>query len=167
MWFQAIKMRLIEKSRRVRGWLLIPWFWLTYKIRMYRLGIDERFISEAFAALAELEVNEFMKVELFNFEFLGWGNTVHIRQERSNYQFIMSQNAERQIYIQEWREATRKVMLEYGAQHETHWWEVYRSGRWIHSTSFVPFLEILYGGPKCSGLKPKEANSSPLIPKTK
>lgn len=136
------------------------WLWFTYRLTMWRLGISEEYIRTAFSALTEMDLDEFKKIEGRDIELKAWGNEVHIRRLGTHwapgaeiyqgkrgilYECVIKEGIRKDVYVDEWRKETREVTLEYGAKHQTHWWEVYRTGRWIRSTRFVDYLKILYG----------------------
>lgn len=155
-----VKARLVWLLRQLARPFLALWWALWYRIESWRLNFDEAYVRAAFSELAQVDTGEFMRVPGTAIWFKGWGNEVHVLEltepvevlahtqagsPNRKYEFVMKEGLGRRIYVDEWREATRTVMLEYGAKHVTNWWEVYRSGRWIRSTKFIPYLKLLYG----------------------
>lgn len=123
------------------------WPWLTYQYGMWKLGVSEAYIRESFSALCELDVDEFKEVpHTHRIEFKAWGNEVHIKAQ--GYECVIKEGIGGCIYVDEWRTETRMVKMEFGSEHETHWHEVYRTGKHIESARFVHYLRLLYGAPK-------------------
>lgn len=137
--------------------------WLTYRVAMFRWGASDQYIREAFSYLAcldtALESDSFLLAG--NIEFSTCGSLVHLRvrsQSLNNenatflrhedylYECIIKEGIGGVVYVDEWRPETRFVKLELGFQHETHWFEVYRSGKHIQNPTFVYYLRKLYGG---------------------
>lgn len=144
----------------VRGAIISGWYWVSYQFAMTRLGVSEAFIRQAFSALTELDLDEFRYIPQLCLELKAWGNEVHIKiredwlaeeekysldDEDYSYQCVIKEGIKGRVYVDEWREEEREVTLEYGARHKTHWWEVYRTGKWIRSARFVDYLKLLYG----------------------
>lgn len=136
---------------------------LRYRWQLLRLGVSESYIREAFSYLAQLNVSDRVarekgvKLRLVR----AMGLEVHVQEERlifeakacgeswgKVYEFVLFQDHNGQLVVHEWREETRVLDMgwnEFSRKHETHWWEVFRSGSFIHSTRFVEYLKKLYG----------------------
>lgn len=161
-------------GRRVKGWFLSlvvvvqGWFKsLRFAARMRNYGLDAHYIREAFNYLAELDLDELREVKGYKgagrLLLYGCGNMVKIRQEILSapadvpeaertwnrlYELTIQDNWNGQIYAHEWRSTTRKVKLEYGSEVESHWWEIYRSGRTVEAQAtgkMIYYLRMLYG----------------------
>lgn len=150
---------------------------LKYRWAMWRKAASEQYIREAFSYLTELDLDDFVLIPEHGIELKAWGNEVHIKVRNLSfangysYQCVIKEGIGRCVYVDEWRKKTREVILEFGSKHETHWWNVYRTGCFITSTRFIDYLKILYGGgpnvqkPKAAGVHVRNASAEEELPK--
>lgn len=78
-----------------------------------------------------------------------FGRGLYLEMSKGAKRYTMQQQWGGQLYAAEWLNEVRKVRMEGGVEVETHWHEIYRSGRHINNPEFVVLLRQLYGeGPK-------------------
>jgi hypothetical protein len=159
-------------GRRIKGhfWSIVYFFqgiWkrLQYERHMRALSLSEKYIREAFSYLACLDIGEFVVVQGFpnllpteRVEMKCWGNEVHIKHivnmgpkgeiPTPVYEFILKESWGGKLYCHEWRKEEREVRMEFGACFKTHWFEIYRSGKFIDPPATVRmnwYLRKIYG----------------------
>lgn len=161
-------------ARRVRGFLwglwygfIAPFFWLRYRAQLFRLGVSDAYIRQAFSYLVQLGIENYVagKTEGGANEEPGLrivraaGLELHVREESVGvpanvliYEFVLFQDHTGQLVVHERRDAKRWVQAswnEFSKGGTTNWWEVFRSGRRAESVRFVEYLKRLYGkGPE-------------------
>lgn len=128
-----------------------------FHFRLWRLGSSERYIRRAFSYLAQLDMDDWYKTN-DGLRIKAAGVEVHIIDEKKSadpkhptllrvkkYEFVLFQDHNFDLVVHEWRDQTRPIAMEIGPAHETHWWEIFRSGCRVDNLKFLPYLTKLYG----------------------
>lgn len=171
---RRIGMRIAERLRWLWGLLSAPWVWARYHWQMFQLGASEREIDHVFTEMMAIPLpqdmlGEWLSLSDSNIDVFFLGNELQIRVHGGGpiplYHFSLKQSYTRQLYVEEWHPIPREVTLEHGFKGKTNWHEVYRSGRYIKSTQWIPYLRRLMEKPPCpSPARNSAASSSPPTP---
>jgi hypothetical protein len=139
---------------------------LKYRLRLWKLGVSEKYLSDAFSFLAQIDTFESWYeaqhpvVPWVQIRFTGCGNEVQIKAVTNAHHqlshYVIRQAADRTIRVEEWRESTRSQKMEIGPPHDTHWHEVFRSGSHIQNADWYSYLKILYGNGEQMNGKPTD-----------
>lgn len=129
---------------------------IAFKYKIKKLGVSEKYIAEAFSYLCQLDltrvVNAGPRIRLD-----AAGNFVHIWRMPDNADYVrggfvedeitITDNDKGQIIVHRWSKEEQQGMTD-GYQFQTHWEEIYRTGRLIKDIAFVEYLKELYGDGK-------------------
>jgi len=139
--------------------LISGWFWsivyffegllkcTKFKLTVMLHRIPEKYLWEAFAHLAGLDMTEKMRTDS-GMEVQGCGYFLDIHDTKSGAHFVLSQTDKATMFIQEYRTIQREVKMEFGSIHKTNWWEIYRTGRLLDVDGVnrvLWYLKELYG----------------------
>lgn len=133
---------------------------LLYRWGMWRAGASESYIRKAYSTLAQMDIgqdcggptpnpfynggNEWISVPGGEISFAAAGNIVQIK-DGPNFHITISENKDGEVYVHELRSMARGFKPNQELDTYSKWWEVYRSGHFIHSDKFIKYLKILYG----------------------
>lgn len=142
--------------RRIKGWfwslwyaITAPFLWARFRYQMRGTGLSERYVWKAFTYLAGLDMRDPMHADLDgrHLEIFGAGFYLELQDRANGFHATLQQTAPRRLVIQLWRPTKRAVTID-GFKGDTHWWEVYRTGRRVDVdglTEVHNVLRELYG----------------------
>lgn len=117
---------------------------IKFHYRLHRLGFTERYVFEAFSALAGLDMTDPLRTPK-GVEVYGCGMYLEINDPTHELRFTFQQTGRRTLVIHQWLKEERAVRMEYNSTHMTHWHEVYRTNRFCTNPTFITYLKELYG----------------------